>query len=385
MPSLSMETPHHPHRLDKFEFESTTEVPDSHAWPALAVHDYPSASSPGSESESVPLVDLASTTGDVVAEIGKACEGWGAFQVVGHDATVELLDSLESEARRLFRLPAHRKLGAAKSPGSITGYGLPPISSFFSKRMWSEGFTISGSPVDDARKLWPQDHARFCEVIEEYNKEMKKLAERLMQLMLLSLGLTAQDDQEEEEEYFRDITAALQLNSYPACPEPDRAMGLASHTDSGLLTILHQSSAASGLQLLHSDRWVSVPPVPGALVVIIGDLGHVLSNGRFKSVVHRAVVNRTHHRISAAYLCGPRPDVKVSPIRRPAGRGTRQAYRAVTWREYLGLRAKFFDKAMELLRVDGDVIFDGDDEQKISSGKNGTGCCCAKQNVAVCM
>lgn len=222
-------------------------------------------------------------------------------------------------------------------------------------------------------------------MIEEYNKEMKRLAERLMQLMLLSLGLTGQDDQEEEEkEYFRDITAALQLNSYPACPEPDRAMGLASHTDSGLLTILHQSSAASGLQLLRSDRWVTVPPVPGALVVIIGDLGHVLSNGRFKSVLHRAVVNRTHHRISAAYLCGPRPDVKVSPIRGPAGLGMqRQAYRAVTWGEYLGLRARFFDKAIELIRVG--VVNDEDDDHKIDSGRNGTGCCCAKQNVAVCM
>ncbi|KAJ6842098.1 putative gibberellin 3-beta-dioxygenase 2-3 [Iris pallida] len=367
MPSLSMETlhDHHPvpHRLDKIEAESVAQVPDSHAWPAHAVHDYPSLDAP-SESESVPIIDLSSASGDVVAEIGKACESWGAFQVVGHDAPAELLDSLESEARRLFSLPAHRKLRAAKPPGSITGYGLPPISSFFSKVMWSEGFTISGSPVDDARKLWPQDYARFCEVIEKYNKEMQKLAERLMRLKLLSLGLAGG---------FRNTTAVLQLNSYPVCPEPDRAMGLAAHTDSGLLTILHQSGAARGLQLLHSDRWVAVPPVRGALVVIVGDLGHVLSNGRFKSVVHRAVVNRIHHRISAAYLCGPSPGVRVSPVGNPADR----AYRAVTWREYLGLRAEFFDKAIESIKINTDT------EEK---NGNGTGCCCAKQqNIAVCM
>ncbi|KAJ6816677.1 gibberellin 3-beta-dioxygenase 2-like [Iris pallida] len=205
---------------------------------------------------------------------------------------------------------------------------------------------------------------RHTEVIEKYNKEMQKLAERLMRLKLLSLGLAGG---------FRNTTAVLQLNSYPVCPEPDRAMGLAAHTDSGLLTILHQSGAARGLQLLHSDRWVAVPPVRGALVVIVGDLGHVLSNGRFKSVVHRAVVNRIHHRISAAYLCGPSPGVRVSPVGNPADR----AYRAVTWREYLGLRAEFFDKAIESIKINTDT------EEK---NGNGTGCCCAKQqNIAVCM
>ena len=190
-------------------------------------------------------------------------------------------------------------------------------------------------------------------MIEEFNKEMKKLAERLMQLMFLTLGLNEGDIKwAGPVNEFKDITSVLQLNSYPACPNPNRAMGLAAHTDSSLLTILYQSRT-SGLQVLRPEdrfgpaRWVTVPPIPGALVVNVGDLCHILSNGRFQSVLHRAVVNRTHHRVSAAYICGPPAHVKVSPIAKPMG----PAYRPVTWREYLGLKARLFDKALASIKV----------------------------------
>nr|BAG32267.1 gibberellin 3-oxidase [Allium fistulosum] len=344
MPSISMEQPiHFPqpiHHPKHFDLGSAHEVPDSHTWPTIQPNP------PNGPNESIPVIDLSSP--DVISLIGHACESWGVFQVISHGVDLNLLHNLESQARRLFSLPTQQKLKAGRSPNSISGYGLAPISSLFSKLMWSEGFTISGSPLDHARSLWPDDYFNFCEVIEEYNKEMKRVAERLMQLMLLSLGLT-----EETIKWagpmneLQDISSVLQLNSYPACPNPDRAIGLAAHTDSSLLTILYQSNT-SGLQVLRPNKessptqWVTVPPIPGALVVNVGDLCHILSNGRFHSVVHRAVVNRTEHRYSAAYICGPPAHVKVSPIVKPVG----PAYRPITWREYLGIKARLFDKAL---------------------------------------
>ncbi|EHA8591092.1 gibberellin 3-beta-dioxygenase 1 [Cocos nucifera] len=357
MPPLSDEPhPHHTLRLHHprhFEFESIREVPDSHAWSDL--HDHPSIEPSGSDSDSVPVVDLASP--DAVLLVGRACQDFGVFQITGHGIPTDLLHRLESQIRRLFSLPTHQKLKAARSPGRISGYGLVPISSFFPKLMWSEGFTIAGSPLEHARKLWPNEYdAEFCNVIEEYNKEMKELAGRLMHLMLLSLGITEEDiSWAGPIRDSGDLSTVMQLNSYPACPEPDRAVGLAAHTDSSLLTVLYQSST-SGLQVLRPDppRWVTVPPLPGVLIVHVGDLSHILSNGRFRSVLHRAVVNRTHHRLSAAFICGPPAHVKVSPIDKLLGPSQGPAYRAVTWPEYLALKGKLFNKALASIKLGGE-------------------------------
>ncbi|GFQ02982.1 gibberellin 3-beta-dioxygenase 1 [Phtheirospermum japonicum] len=154
-----------------------------------------------------------------------------------------------SRRERAVFAPPHQKLQAARQPGDVSGYGLARISSFFPKLMWSEGFTIAGSPIEHARLLWPDDYQTFCDTIEEYQKATKALAGRLMWLMLGWLGITEEDNVK----WAENGSSAMQLNSYPACPDPDRAMGLAAHTDSTILTILHQSNT-SGLQRAAPGR-----------------------------------------------------------------------------------------------------------------------------------
>lgn len=182
--------------------------------------------------------------------------------------------------------------------------------------------------------------------MEAYEAEVKRLAERLTWLMLTSLGVTRGDVK-----WAGEFTAAMQMNSYPACPDPDRAMGLAAHTDSTMLTILHQSST-SGLQVFREGAdWVTVPPVNGALVVNVGDLLHILSNGSYPSVLHRALVNRTRQRLSVAYLYGPPSNVQISPLPKLVGPGRPAMYRPITWNEYLGTKAKHFNKALSSVRL----------------------------------
>ncbi|KAI0502297.1 hypothetical protein KFK09_017244 [Dendrobium nobile] len=344
MPSLSKE---------HFDLYSAFHVPETHAWSSSHLHDHPIAG----DGATIPVIDISDP--DAASMVGGACRSWGVFYATSHGIPADLLHQVESHARRLFSLPLHRKLQTAPRDGSLSGYGRPPISAFFPKLMWSEGFTLAGH--DDhlavTSQLSPFDSLSFCEVMEAYMKEMKKLAGRLFRLLILSLGL----DEEEMGQVgplkeLSQAADAIQLNSYPTCPEPERAIGMAAHTDSAFLTVLHQTDGAGGLQVLRdqddsgSARWVDVLPRPDCLVVNVGDLLHILSNGRFKSVRHRAVVNRADHRISAAYFIGPPAHMKVGSISKLVDMRTGPMYRPVTWPEYLGIRTRLFDKALDSVK-----------------------------------
>ncbi|WJX81676.1 hypothetical protein P8452_64526 [Trifolium repens] len=60
------------------------------------------------------------------------------------------------------------------------------------------------------------------------------------------------------------------------------------------------SDQLGGLQVLHDDKWVNVPPIHGALVVNIGDLLQLITNDRFVSVYHRVLSQNIGPRISVA-------------------------------------------------------------------------------------
>lgn len=141
---------HPQQQLKHPDFTSLHELPDSYAWNQ---RDDPSPEA--FAIESVPLVDLNDP--NALQGIGHACKTWGLFQVTNHGISTNLLDMVEHTCRSLFSLPVHQKLKAARSPDGVSGYGFARISSFFSKLMWSEGFTIIGPPDEHFRQLWPQD------------------------------------------------------------------------------------------------------------------------------------------------------------------------------------------------------------------------------------
>ncbi|XP_022145559.1 gibberellin 3-beta-dioxygenase 1-like [Momordica charantia] len=330
------------------DFDSFQELPDSYAWIQPAT--FPSLADTDSDFDTVPLIDLSLS--NVAHHVANACSTWGAFQVINHGISTSLLDRLESAANSLFSLPLHHKLKAARSPDGVTGYGLVRISSFFPKRMWSEGFTIVGSPLDHFRQLWPNDYTEYCDTMREYEREMKSLCGRLIWMALGELGITREDMKwAGPNGDFQASHSVTQFNSYPICPDPDRAMGLGVHTDTSLLTVVYQNNTR-GLQVLREGkRWVTVEPVPSGLVVHVGDLLHILTNGLYPSVLHQAVVNRTRKRLSVAYVFGPPESAEISPLKKLLGPTQPPLYRPVTWSEYLGTKAKHFNDALSSVRL----------------------------------
>ncbi|KAM7275782.1 hypothetical protein ACFE04_017648 [Oxalis oulophora] len=343
-------TTHHSIPLD---FKNVQKVPASHAWNGPATHedDLPISD----VALMVPVIDLEDPC--VGELIRSACEKWGVFQVVNHGISFDLLDQAEKQTMKLFSLPADRKTLAARLPDVPTGYGLPIMSPFFRKLMWFEGFIVSGSPMEHAMKLWPnhvEDRTKFCNVLVEYQKEMKALAEKLFGIMASSLGLNI----EKELEWFRDGQhhARLNMNYYPPCPDPTQAVGLAAHTDSSLITLVYPSTTANtyrGLQVVSEDNsnWATVETMEGAIFVNLGDLMKVFTNGRFKNVMHRVVVHKSRSRTSRAYFYGPPPEVKISPAVKLLDDGLSAMYHPVSWDDVLKEKAKCFNKTLDSFKI----------------------------------
>lgn len=187
--------------------------------------------------------------------------------------------------------------------------------------------------------------------MNEYQKQMKALVLKLIRLIFKYLSIS-----EEEVNWFDDpanmCTAALHLNSYPPCPDPTRALGLPPHTDSSLLTILH--TPTEGLQIFQDGvGWIQLQAKPDALTVNLGDFLHILSNGRFVSVLHRVMVNQKFHRISMAYHNWPPMNFLVSPLlsKTLADSGQVPKYRPITLKEYHGIKAKHFQHAVSFVKT----------------------------------
>lgn len=139
------------------DLNSIKELPESHTWTSLQDDCTDCLSN---ESESLPIIDLNDP--DVLALVRHACETWGVLQVKNHGVSLRLLEDMEAATTKLFSLPIEQKLKVSlSSSNDISGYRLPKISPFFPKLMWREGFTIFGSPVEHAVKLWPQDYKPF--------------------------------------------------------------------------------------------------------------------------------------------------------------------------------------------------------------------------------
>ncbi|PWA83200.1 oxoglutarate/iron-dependent dioxygenase [Artemisia annua] len=234
------------------------------------------------------------------------------FKSIKHGVPLALIKKLRVlESRKAFCTPTDEKHKVLRSANGVTGYGTASISKFFDKCMWHEGFGIMGSCVEDAKILWPYDYKNFCNTMDAYQNEMKLLTQKLLLLILQTLNVT-----QEEMNWAlsaQDSQTKLQLNSYPSCPNPSNAIGLAPHTDTLLLTLLHQGGA-NGLEIfVEGLGWSPVNPVDGAFVVNIGDLLHILSNAIFQAVNHRVRVNQAKQRISVAYFHGPPVESVVAP------------------------------------------------------------------------
>lgn len=145
------------------------------------------------------------------------------------------------------------------------------------------------------------------EVIEMYAKAIHGVAKDVARKLAESLGLSG--------DFFESWVCQFRINKYNFTPETIGSSGVQIHTDSGFLTILQDDKNVGGLEVMNpSGVYVAVDPVPGTLLINLGDIAKAWSNGRFRNVQHRVQCKEATIRISiASFLLASDEEVEAPP------------------------------------------------------------------------
>jgi isopenicillin N synthase-like dioxygenase len=217
----------------------------------------------------IPVIDLSAvnTTTQrrkIVEQVKEAATTWGFFQVINHGVPVSALDETINAIKAFHEQPHEVK---SKYYKRDEGQGVMYASN-------NDLYRANAAAWHDSLQAWMgptppkvEDIPEVCrnEVVA-WDKRATEVGETVMELLSEGLGL--------ETGKFKKLTftdARLFVgHCYPYCPQPDLTVGITSHTDPAVVTVLLQNHLP-GLQVKHGDEWVNVNPVPGGLIINVGD------------------------------------------------------------------------------------------------------------------
>lgn len=291
----------------------------------------------------VPVVDIRRLDRPSArAAIDDACRDWGFFQVTGHGIAPAVIDEIFAVAHLFFALPADDKRRILRDADNPWGYFDRELTR--NRRDCKEIYDYGPERGDGRRPRWPDGPLcdRFQPAVLACYASCKALAMRLLAVVAANLGappgtLAGGFDEDVH-------TSFLRLNHYPAAPDggaadpSSRPLGVGEHTDAGALTILLQDDQP-GLEVQRDGRWFLVEPLPGALVVNLGDIAQVWSNDRYRAAPHRVLTNAARDRYSVPFFLNPSYETTYEPLPSTVTPGHPAAYRRIGWREFRSLRA----------------------------------------------
>ncbi|KAF8694310.1 hypothetical protein HU200_038451 [Digitaria exilis] len=302
-------------------------------------------------------------------EVAAACRDWGFFVVLGHGIPDATVTRVAEASRAFFGQPAERKAAVRRTDDApLIGYHEAEYT-IKDVRDWKEvydvhprcpppGETLRGDLVLENK--WPQDLPGFrqmankpyysledfflrlkkcmsCHALEEYGKEMEILAFKLLGLLARSLSLRP----DRLHGFFKDQTTIMRLNYYPPCPNPGLALGHSAHRDGSAFTIIYQDDVGGfDIRRRTDGQWLRVKPIQGSFIVVIGEIIQVWSNGKYKSLEHRASLNAEKERFSIPFFFNPASSTTIEPLPETVRNEDPPRYSSYNWGEYYGSRRK---------------------------------------------
>lgn len=175
------------------------------------------------------------------------------------------------------------------------------------------------------------------ELIAEFLEKSWKVSKALLTGLSLALGLEPDYLNQAHTDIGKSETLFRLLHYPPVKPDMDTKTTIraGSHSDFGTITLLLQEAStteqivsSTGLQVLDdnkdakgNDIWHDVSSIPDTIVVNIGDLMSLWTEGRLKSAVHRVVIPggdiAKTSRYSIAHFIQPDASFRIYPFESP--------------------------------------------------------------------
>lgn len=273
---------------------------------------------------SVPVLDLSAA--GFRDELRQVTHEVGFFYLAGHEVDPALVARLFAAAREFFALPDAAKLEIENvhSP-HFRGYTRLGGELTEGRQDWREQVDIgpeeqAAAADPDAPWLilrgpnqWPAQLPEFRRTVLDWYAALTAVSRRLLREWALSLGQPG----DVFDTAFRDAASLIKVIRYPG-RDADR-QGVGGHKDVGALTLLLVEPGAAGLQVEVGDTWVDVPPVDGTLVVNIGELLEVATDGYLRATRHRVVSPPLgRDRISVPFFFNPDLSQSIPHLELPA-------------------------------------------------------------------
>ncbi|XP_008459274.1 1-aminocyclopropane-1-carboxylate oxidase 1 [Cucumis melo] len=258
----------------------------------------------------IPTIDFnqlnEDNKGNTLSILHEACQNWGFFLVENHGIEERVLEKVKLLVNKHYDENMKEEFynsDVAKNLGKIT----------LSNMDWESTFFISHKPTSNVSQFCNISQPLCKAMEEEYIPEIIKIAEKLSELMCENLGL----QKSHIKQLFNGTngpSVGTKVAKYPECPQPDLVRGLREHTDAGGIILLLQDDQVPGLEFQIDGRWFKIPPSKNnAIFVNIGDQIEVLTNGKYKSILHRVLAEKHGSRLSIATFYNPATDALIFP------------------------------------------------------------------------
>ena len=232
-----------------------------------------------------------------VKKLKETLFGEGFFILVDHGIENEIIDKAYEQSKIFHDLDdddpkkqathyRHSHFGRGWSPcGEEPAYSAGTKATCSAFDMCYEIAEVDTEHENYGPNLWPLEMPKYQEAVYDYYLKFSELEQKVAIAIEEALGL---DKEQIASKMTKRSPSTMRLIFYPPVKEKpeDNLFGISAHTDYEVFTLLTQSQPGSQLQKYSGD-WHTVESNRYQVIVMIGDMLEIMTNGQVRATPHR--------------------------------------------------------------------------------------------------